>query len=104
MGGMKDERTGDTMTEEPGEPEPTRDAARRGRRFRPQQLSLPDGGKLVLRSDGSIDQVDADGSATQRWTPDQPEWPNHAIRFGLQSQARTVAPHGRVEGTRPPRQ
>jgi hypothetical protein len=64
---------------------------------------LPDGGELVLAADGSIEQLDAAGTTTHRWTLDQPEWPDHAIRFGLQTQARTVAPHGRVEGTRPPR-
>ena len=91
------------MTDEPGDPEPTRDPAPRGRRFKPQQLALPDGGKLVLRADGSIDQLGPDGITMHRWTPDQPGWPDHAIRFGLQSQVQTVAPHGRVEGTRPPR-
>jgi hypothetical protein len=103
MGGMKDERTGDTMTDEPGDPEPIRRPAPQGRRFKAQQVALADGGKLVLRADGSIDQVDAGGRTRHRWTPDRPEWPDHAIRFGLQTQARTVAPHGRVEGTRPPR-
>ena len=91
------------MTDEPGEPEPIREPAPRGRRFKPQQLGLADGGKLVLRADGSIDQVDAGGTTTHRWTPDEPEWPDHAIRFGLQTRSQTVAPHGRVEGTRPPR-
>jgi hypothetical protein len=77
--------------------------APRGRRFKRQEVAIADGGKLVLRADGSIVHVDGSGSRTHHWTHDDPEWPDHAIRFGLHAQALTVAPHGRVAGTRPPR-
>jgi hypothetical protein len=91
------------MTDEPDGRESPRTPAPRRRRYKPQELGLAGGGRLVLRVDGSIDHVDAQGTTTQSWAPDHPEWPEHAIRFGLHSQAPTVAPHGRVPGTRPPR-
>ena len=91
------------MTDEPGRRQRDGTPAPRGRRFRPQELELADGGKLALRADGSIEHLDAQGATTESWTPDHPGWPDHAIRFGLHSQAPTVAPHGRVQGTRPPR-
>jgi len=91
------------MTDEPGEREPPLTPATRGRRFKPQALELDDGGKLVLGADGSIDHIDEHGSMMHRWSPDDPEWPDRAIRFGLHPQARTVTPHGQVQGTKPPR-
>ena len=76
----------------------------RRRRFKRHELGLADGGRLVLDIDGSIDHVDDHGSVTHSWTPDDPEWPDQAIRFGLYPQARTVTPPGRhVRGTKPPR-
>jgi hypothetical protein len=78
--------------------------APQGRRFKPHELGLPDGGRLVLHADGSIAHVDALGSVTRTWAPDDPEWPDHALRFGVHPQAPTVAPTGRrVQDTRPPR-
>jgi hypothetical protein len=74
-----------------------------GRRFKPQALELEDGSKLVLGADGSIDHIDEHGSKMHSWSPDDPKWPDRAIRFGLHPQARTVAPHGQVQGTKPPR-
>lgn len=91
------------MTDEPGRQEPRPTSRTRGRRFKPQILELADGSKLVLSADGSIEQVDERGSVTHRWLPDDPAWPDEAIRFGLHPQAPTVAPHGRVQGTRLPR-
>ncbi len=74
-----------------------------GRRFKPHALELADGGRLVLGADGSIDHIDDHGSRVQRWTPDDPEWPDQAIRFGLHVQPNTVTPKGPVQGTKPPR-
>jgi hypothetical protein len=92
------------MTDEPAGREPMRTPATRGRRFRPHELELPDGGRLVLGVDGSIHRVDASGSTTDSWTPVDPDWPEQAIRFGLHPQAPTVTPQGRrFQGTRPPR-
>ena len=65
------------------------------RRFRRRHLELAEGGKLVLHGDGSISQVDAAGETTGTWTIGDPEWAGHAIRFGLQPQPETIAPHGR---------
>jgi hypothetical protein len=68
-----------------------------GRRFRRRELPLAEGGKLVLRGDGSIVQTDVAGDTIGTWTAGEPDWARHAIRFGLQPQALTVAPHGRRE-------
>jgi len=79
--------------------------APRGRRFKRHELELADGGKLVLGVDGSISHVHEDGTSAQSWTPDDPEWPDQAIRFGLHPQVPTVRPQDRgVPGTKPPRQ
>ena len=84
--------------------EPPRTPAPRGRRFKPHELELADGSRLVLGVDGSIERVDDHGSTTHSWTPDDPGWPDQAIRFGLHPRAPTVTPHGRrVQDTRPPR-
>ena len=91
------------MTDELGGREPSRSPVARGRRSKPRGLGLADGGRLVLGADGSIDQVDDHGSTMHSWTPDDPEWPDQAIRFGLHPQAPTVTPQGPVQGTRPPR-
>ncbi len=78
--------------------------AARGHRFRHHELELVDGGKLVLGIDGSIDHLDVAGATTESWAPDDPAWPDQAIRFGLRPQAPTVRPHDRgVPGTRPAR-
>lgn len=92
------------MNDEVVRGEPARTPAPHGRRFRRHELELADGGKLVLAVDGSIEHVDADGSTTHSWMPDDPEWPGQAIRFGLHPQAPTVRPEGRrVQDTKPPR-
>jgi len=66
-----------------------------GHRYKRRRLELVEGGALVLRGDGSIQQTDAAGETTGTWGVGDPEWARHAIRFGLQPQAQTVAPHGR---------
>lgn len=91
------------MTDELSGREPPRTPATRGRRFKPHELELADGGRLVLSADGSIDHIDDHGSTMHRWKPDDPEWPDQAIRFGLRPQEPTVTPQGPVQGTKPPR-
>ena len=87
-----------------GPAQPTPSVAPHGRRFRHRELDFGDGGKLVLRADGSISQVDASGAPTHTWVPADSDWASHAIRFGLFPQDATVAPTGRfIEGMRPPR-
>jgi hypothetical protein len=68
-----------------------------GRHFRRRRLELPEGGALVLGSDGSIEQIDAAGASTGRWASGDPGWAGHAIRFGLVAREKTVAPHGRED-------
>jgi hypothetical protein len=91
------------MTDEASGPTRARTSAARGRRFKPQALELADGGRLVLRADGTIEHLDAQGAAIESWAPHQPGWADEAIRFGVHAQAPTVAPHGPVQGTKPPR-
>lgn len=91
------------MTSEAGGQEPAPSPVARGRRFKPHELRLAEGGRLILGVDGAIDQLDAHGATIQHWSVDHPEWPDQAIRFGLFPQARTVTPHGQVPGTKPPR-
>ncbi len=92
------------MSEELGQAQPARTPAARGRRFKRRELELPDGNRLILNADGSIDQVSGDGGTQQSWARDDPDWARHAIRFGLQPQEATLPPHGRyVKGTKPPR-
>jgi hypothetical protein len=83
---------------------PTPGTAAHGRRFRHRELDLSDGGRLILRVDGSISQVDASGAETHAWDTADPDWASHAIRFGLFPQDATVAPTGRfIDDRRPPR-
>jgi len=92
------------MTDELIGREPSRSPAPPRRRHKRRELELADGGKLVLNVDGSIHHLDAHGNTTRTWTLNDPEWPHEAIRFGLRSQAATVAPHrGYVPGTKRPR-
>ena len=92
------------MNDELARREPSRTPAPRGRRFKRRELELADGGRLVLGVDGSIDHLDEHGATVRSWTPDDPEWPDQAIRFGLHPQAPTVRPQDRgVPGTKPPR-
>jgi hypothetical protein len=91
------------MNDELAGQEPPSRPVGRGHRYRRHELDLADGGRLVLGVDGTIDRLDPDGSTTQSWGPDDPGWPDQAIRFGLHPQAPTVTPGGRrVQGIRPP--
>jgi hypothetical protein len=87
-------------------PEPAPEAAAapyRGRRYRRHELALADGEHLVLRTDGVIEHRGADGATTRSWTPDDPEWPGQAIRFGIRPDPTTVKPEGhRGRGPNPP--
>jgi hypothetical protein len=49
----------------------------------------------VLDTDGSIVRIDAAGTATQTWQPEDPDWARHALRFGVRPQAPTVRPDPR---------
>jgi hypothetical protein len=85
------------------EPTPAQPQPRGGRRYRHRELKLADGGRLVLRTDGTIARFDDADTRTASWTTDDPEWPGYAIRFGLHPEPGTVAPNGSgVRGTRPP--
>src|SRR5687768_9614258 len=92
---VNDEHDGSALSQARGQ---------RGRRFKRHQLELPDGGALVLGTDGAISHLDAVGTTIRSWSPDDPEWPDHALRFGLRPHAPTVSPTSRgVLGTKPPR-
>jgi hypothetical protein len=92
------------MTDEPVVREPSRTPATRSGRFKPHEIGLADDGRLVLGRDGSIEHIDAHSARVHRWEPDDPGWPDQAIRFGLHPQARTITPQGRsVQGSKPPR-
>jgi hypothetical protein len=79
----------------PPAPQDSRPDGGHGHRYRRREIELTEGGKLVLDSDGSIRQVDAEGVAREAWSPGEPEWARHAIRFGLRPQSQTVAPNSR---------
>ncbi len=76
--------------------EPAEPPSGRRRVFRPHELVLADGDRLVLDAAGSITRMAPDGTERQRWAQDDPEWPRHAIRFGLRVPASTANPHGRT--------
>jgi hypothetical protein len=72
-------------------------------RYRPRRLTVGDAETLALHGDGTIEHRDAAGAVLGRWTPDEPAWADHAVRFGLQPSATTVPPRGRyVPGAKPP--
>ena len=91
------------MTDEPARRDVPRRATTRSRQFKPHDIELAAGGRLVLATDGSIRHLDDHGSTMRSWSLEDPEWPDQAIRFGLHPQTPTVTPQGRVEGTKPPR-
>jgi hypothetical protein len=72
------------------------------RHYKRRELATADGGALVLRTDGTIDLLAADRTIVQSWDPGDPEWGDHAFRFGIRVQERTVAPRGPDTGTDKP--
>jgi hypothetical protein len=82
------------MDDAPAGARPARGPAGPARRFKARHLDLGDGSRLTLHPDGAIDHVDATGEVVASWALDDPDWPRHAIRFGLRPQPATVAPHG----------
>ncbi len=66
--------------------------AAHGHGFRRRELAVADGGKLVLDTDGSITQFDAQGAPVAAWATSDPEWPSHAIRFGVSPRPSTATP------------
>ena len=101
----------EAATEAEREPPPlgSRAAARhpgseRQRRYRRRETTLADGARLILNTDGTLVRVDAAGRPERSWAPEDPEWAQLALRFGLRPQPATVAPPGRPGGgTRPTR-
>ena len=77
------------------DPAAARSHGNKHNRYKPREIGLAGGGKLTLHPDGSISLVDGAGASSGAWAPGDPDWASHAIRFGLQPQAETVAPHGR---------
>jgi hypothetical protein len=92
------------MTADPDATRSSSTTRTHGRRFKPRQVELADGGRLLLDAGGSITLLDASGAQVGAWSRADADWASHAIRFGLFPQDATVAPTGRhVEGFRPPR-
>jgi hypothetical protein len=84
----------------PSEPKNKRpaDAART---FRHREVQLADGGKLVIRVDGTIVRSDAAGETTGTWAPGDAEWAGQAIKLGLRPQAETTLPQARRDAQKP---
>jgi hypothetical protein len=92
-----------TMPDDASKPDLAHNAAPRGRRYRHHVVELADRGRLVLSVDGSIQRSEAAGATTGVWTPEDPGWPDQALRFGIRPQAMTVAPHvRRDQGSKTP--
>ncbi len=72
-------------------------ASKGGGRYRPRRIELAAGERLVLHGDGTIEHQDAAGAVTETWSANDPEWPRHALRFGLHEERRTIKPTGRDE-------
>lgn len=75
---------------------PDRDALTRPpvRHYKRRELATADGGRLVLRTDGTIELLAADRKVAQSWGPEDAEWGTYAFRFGIRLQARTTTPRG----------
>lgn len=89
------------MTSELTQSDPRRLRTRGKRRFKRRELTLPDGDRLVVEADGSIDRVAPDGTTSHSWAPDDADWPRQAIRFGLHIETTTASPHGRRRSEKP---
>lgn len=72
------------------------------RHYKRRELVTADGGRLVLRTDGTIDLLASDRTVAQSWSPTDPDWGIHAFRFGIRVQERTVAPRGPGTGSAKP--
>ncbi len=72
------------------------------RRFKRRELVQADGTTMVLQADGTIELRAVDGTVARSWSPDDPEWGLHAFRFGIRTQARTIAPRGPDTGSAKP--
>jgi hypothetical protein len=51
-------------------------------RYRRHELALPDGGRLRLGVDGTIERIDADGSTQRSWPVADPDWPTRRSGSG----------------------
>jgi hypothetical protein len=71
------------------------------RTYRHREVETADGGKLVLRVDGSIARFDAAGESTGIWAPGDAEWAGHAITLGVRPQAETTLPQARRDAQKP---
>jgi len=60
--------------------------------FRHRRLRHEDGTSLVLRTDGTITALTAQGTADQVWAEDEPGWADQAIRFGIRPRVSTAKP------------
>ena len=60
--------------------------------FRHRRLRQEDGTSLVLRTDGTITALNAQGTVDQVWAEDEPGWAAQAIRFGIQPRTSTTKP------------
>lgn len=72
------------------------------RHYKRRELATADGGRLVLRTDGTIDLQSVDGTVAQSWGPEDAEWGTYAFRFGIRVQRRTMAPRGPDTGSAKP--
>jgi hypothetical protein len=72
------------------------------RHYKRRELATADGGSFVLRTDGTIDLLAADRTVVQSWGPEDAEWGDHAFRFGIRVQERTIAPRGPDTGSAKP--
>ena len=92
---------GSDVAEETG---PDRNALTRPplRHYKRRELATADGGRLVLRTDGTIDLLSVDGTVAQSWGSEDAEWGTYAFRFGIRVQARTMAPRGPDTGSAKP--
>jgi len=72
------------------------------RHYKRRELATADGGRLVLRTDGTIELLAADRTVVQSWSREDDEWSVHAFRFGIRVQERTIAPRGPDTGSAKP--
>ncbi len=71
-------------------------------RYRARRIQLAEGAILELHGNGTIEHHDPAGEVVEAWRPDDPDWPRHALRFGLRAAPPTVKPSGRDAPTTRP--